>query len=60
MEIRPEMNAMFDLSNPGELHRYIDLLERLGCPASRIRRICCLEYERIDVWWLLTMDRFDW
>jgi hypothetical protein len=28
------MNALLDLSNPGELHSYIDLPERFGCPAS--------------------------
>ena len=28
------MNALLVLSNTGELHSYIDLPERLGCPAS--------------------------
>ncbi len=28
------MNDLLDLSNPGELHSYTDLPERLGYPAS--------------------------
>ena len=50
VEIMPEMNALLDLFNPGELRSYIDSPEHLGCPASRMERICCLEYETIGVW----------
>ena len=34
VEIRSEMSALLDLSNLGEMRSYIDLPERLGCPAS--------------------------
>jgi hypothetical protein len=37
-ETGSEMSALLDLSNPVELHSYIDLPERLGCPASARNR----------------------